>query len=232
MYKISKQTGAVIWRLGGKLSSFTMGSEERFAWQHDATVQPGNRISVFDDGGGVTNVETRSRGMVLALDLVHMRARLTAQYYPDPSFVSTSQGSVQKLGNGNAFIGWGEQPYFSEYGSQGQLLFVGELSPQGSYRAYRFPWVGCPTGAPAIALRRDAGTSMIVYASWNGATEVAGWHVLSGRSPGDMVSHAAPDRDGFETAVVLHNPGRYVAVAALDAQGGVLGRSRVASLRS
>lgn len=167
--------------------------------------------------------------MVLALDLATMRARLTAQYYPDPSFVSTSQGSVQELGNGNTFVGWGEQPYFSEYASEGQLLFVGELSPQGSYRAYRFPWVGRPAGAPAIAVRRDAGASVTVYASWNGATEVARWRVLSGPSPEKLVPRRTADRDGFETAVVLHNSGRYVAVAALDTRGGVLGRSRAVS---
>lgn len=164
VYKISRQSGAVLWRLGGKLSSFAMDPTDRCSWQHDARVQPGGRLSVFDDGGGVTGVETRSRGMVLALDLAAMRATLTAQFFPDPSIVSTSQGSVQPLPGGNTFVGWGEQPSFSEYGSQGQLVFVGKLPPEGSYRAYRFPWVGHPAGPPAAALRRDAGGSLAVAA--------------------------------------------------------------------
>jgi hypothetical protein len=230
VYKISRQTGEVMWRLGGKKSSFAMGSGEHFAWQHDARVRPGNAISLFDDGGGATNVETRSRGMVLALDMANKRAALTAQYYPDPSFVSTSQGSVQALGNGNTFVGWGEQPYFSEYSAQGELLFVGQLPPQGSYRAYRFPWKGQPTDRPAVVVQRNPGGSAAVYASWNGATEVTRWQVSSGPSPRALAPRGESATDGFETVLVLRNPGRYAAVAAFDAQGNLLGRSRVVAV--
>ncbi len=226
IYKIHRESGAVLWRLGGKQSSFTLGTNGRFAWQHDARVRSDNRISLFDDGGGATNVETRSRGMVLALDMAHMRAELVAEFYPDPTFVSTSQGNMQELGNGNTFIGWGEEPYFSEYGTRGDLLFVGKLTPQGSYRSYRFPWVAHPSDAPALAVKRNSDHTATVYASWNGATEIARWQVLTGRSPHALTPRSTVDRDGFETSLLLHDPGRYVAVGALDATGALLGRSR------
>ena len=51
-YKIDHTTGAVIWRLGGKRSSFRMGPGTRFAFQHDVRVHPGNLVTVFDDGAG------------------------------------------------------------------------------------------------------------------------------------------------------------------------------------
>ena len=65
--------------------------------------------------------------------------------------------------------------------------------------------------------------------SWNGATEVAAWHVLggprSGRGPsgGSLRQVARARRAGFETAVELGN-GEGVAVAvAVDAHGRELG---------
>ena len=36
IYKISRRTGEVLWRLGGKKSDFQMGKGTVFAWQHDA----------------------------------------------------------------------------------------------------------------------------------------------------------------------------------------------------
>jgi hypothetical protein len=147
-------------------------------------------------------------------------------YYPDPSFVTTSQGSMQVLPDGSVFIGWGEQPYFSEYGSQGQLLFVGKVSPQGSYRAFRYPWVGRPPNAPAIAAGRSA-HGVTAHASWNGATEVARWDLLAGPSSGALRTVASSDRVGFETTLQAATDEDHVAVQALDQHGTVLGRSRV-----
>ena len=226
VYKIDRSTGAIIWRLNGKLSDFTMGAQARFAFQHDARSQPGDLLTLFDDGGGSTNVETRSRGLVLSLDLSSKQARMVRAYYPDPSFVTTSQGSVQVLPNANVFIGWGEEPYFSEYGSQGQLLFVGKVSPLGSYRAFRYPWVGRPTSAPAIAAERSA-HGVTAHASWNGATEVARWDLLAGPSSGALRTVGSSDRDGFETTLQAATDDDHVAVQALDQNGRVLGRSRV-----
>ncbi len=226
VYKINRTTGDVIWRLNGKRSDFAMGAQTRFAFQHDARSLPDGRLSIFDDGGGATNVETRSRGLLLSLDLAGKRVELVRAYYPDPSFVTTSQGSMQVLADGNVFVGWGEQPYFSEYGNQGQLLFVGKLPSGGSYRGFRFPWVGHPSDAPAIAARRSS-QGVTVYASWNGATEVATWEVLAGRSTGSLRSVGSTERDGFETTVQTRSQESHVAVQARDPSGQVLGRSRV-----
>jgi hypothetical protein len=67
-----------------------------------------------------------------------------------------------------------------------------------------------------------------VYASWNGATEVASWRVLAGSSPTTLapaVSSVA--KTGFETAIPLAAvaAGTYVAVEALDSAGAVIGVS-------
>jgi hypothetical protein len=40
IYKIRRSDGAVVWRLGGKQSDFTLGPGASFAWQHDIRRHP------------------------------------------------------------------------------------------------------------------------------------------------------------------------------------------------
>jgi hypothetical protein len=125
------------------------------------------------------------------------------------------------------FVGWGAQPYFSEFNAAGQLLFDAHMrGSYQSYRAYRFAWTGTPSGAPAVAaLPRGAGGGVTVYASWNGDTQTAGWRVLAGPSPQRLAPVASGTRTGFETAIATPGPEPYVAVQALDPAGAVLGVS-------
>ena len=65
----------------------------------------------------------------------------------------------------------------------------------------------------------------VVYASWNGATAVATWTVLAGKTA-DAVAHIGSQRrTGFETTITVNAAGPYFAVKALDAGNRVLGRS-------
>jgi hypothetical protein len=49
IYNIDKKTGNIIWQLGGKRSSFALGPDASFSWQHDARHRSANRISLFDN---------------------------------------------------------------------------------------------------------------------------------------------------------------------------------------
>ncbi|HET6661789.1 MAG TPA: arylsulfotransferase family protein, partial [Rubrobacter sp.] len=46
VYKIDRNSGEIIWRLGGKRSDFEMGPGTRFAFQHDARRLPDGTISI------------------------------------------------------------------------------------------------------------------------------------------------------------------------------------------
>jgi hypothetical protein len=65
-----------------------------------------------------------------------------------------------------------------------------------------------------------------VYASWNGATEVARWQVLSGSDPQLLRVAASAHRTGFETSVAMTLGSGYLAAQAVDAAGTLLGTSR------
>jgi hypothetical protein len=138
---------------------------------------------------------------------------------------------MQSLANGNVFIGWGSEPFVSEFSREGKLLFNTRLPPDGeSYRAFRFPWSGHPTEAPAVAVERRADDEVVLYASWNGATDVAAWEVLAGPTSGRLESLGSVPRDGFETAMLAQTSGAYVAVRAKHRSGRVLGTSAPVTL--
>ncbi len=66
---------------------------------------------------------------------------------------------------------------------------------------------------------------MTLYASWNGATEVATWEVLAGPRPSQLESLGSVPRDGFETAMLVQTSDPYLAVRAKERSGLVLGTS-------
>ncbi|WP_236060632.1 arylsulfotransferase family protein [Actinacidiphila acididurans] len=240
IYQISRGTGRIQWQLGGRRSDFTFGPGADFYWQHDARYRPGNRISMFDDGccnqpDGTP--EQQSHGLILDLDFRDHRATTASTYYHRPPLFAASQGSTQALPGGNEFVGWGQEPYYSEYAAAGNtendarrnLLYDAKLPGSDiSYRAFRIPWVGRPAYPPSAAVRPASGGRSVVYASWNGSTLTRGWQVLAGPNPRTLSPAAPPaPRTGFETAVTTGSRGPYFQVRALDANGKVLGVSRV-----
>jgi hypothetical protein len=225
IYKIDRRTGEVIWRLGGKKSDFEMGPGTRTAWQHDARRQPDGTITIFDNGD--VKFDEQSNGIVLELDEDRMTATLMRKYpHPDGQLAGT-QGSMQVLPNGNVFIGWGSNPLFSEFSREGKLLFNASFPPEvESYRAFRFPWSGHPGEDPAVVAESGPDDEVTVYASWNGATEVATWQVLAGPDPDRLRPVASAPRDGFETAIAVHTAEPYIGAQAKHRSGRVLGTSK------
>ena len=71
-----------------------------------------------------------------------------------------------------------------------------------------------------------------MYASWNGATEVATWTVLAGTTAGALAKVGAQQRSGFETMIAVSSAGPYFAVTAQDAGGHTLGQSPTVQVAS
>jgi hypothetical protein len=230
LYELSPSTGEVIAQIGGKHGSEKLGAGATTAYQHDAEELPNGDFTIFDNGA-VPKVHPQSRGLIVSVNPNTRTDTLVGEYEHPKPLSAGSQGNLQPLENGDMFIGWGSEPYFSEYTATGALVFDARMPAKTqSYRAYRFPWTGAPTGAPSIAAASGAGGAVTVYASWNGATGIASWNVLAGPAPTQLGVVARAPRSGFETAIATPpNPGgapAYVLVQALDAAGNVLGTSR------
>ena len=239
IYRINKPTGDIVWRLGGKQSNFTIGSGADFSWQHDARFLPNNVISLFDDNCCESDVIPPStppaHGLILQLNLSNVTAHFKRSYYHDPNLQVASQGNVQTLKNGNRFIGWGQSNYYAEYRKAGNtindpalnMLYDAQMPPTNyTYRAYRHCWVGTPHYPPSIAViaNQDRRT---VYASWNGSTETAMWQVFAGLSSHHLSKVKTMEKIGFETVISVKSQGPYFKVKALNAEGKVIGASKV-----
>jgi hypothetical protein len=220
-YKVSRDTGRIRWRLGGKRSDFAFGPGARFEWQHDVREHANGLVSVFDNAAAPQE-EPQTRALLLSLDTKRMRVSLEHAYTHRPERVlSHFLGNVQVLDDGDVFVGWGGSPYITEFTRNGAIAFDARLPHGGqSYRAFRFPWVGRPAERPALAARAHT-----LYASWNGATEVASWQLLEGATPSELRPGPTVPRDGFETALSAGLQTRSAAVVALDRAGAPLGRS-------
>jgi len=224
-YQLAGASGTILWRLGGLRSSFKMGPGTNTKWQHDGRVLANGDVTLFDDGDPG---EPQSRAVTIALDLTSHQARLvSALTHRNPSLLAASQGNMQTLANGNTVVGYGGIPYISEYGKDGSLLFDAHLPVSMIfYRALRFPWSAQPSSPPALVANLNNVSETTVHMSWNGATGVASWRVLAGKSRGSLEPVATIPRTGFETATVLPSRYGFAAVAALDQAGHVLATSQ------
>ncbi|MFL5951237.1 MAG: arylsulfotransferase family protein [Gaiellaceae bacterium] len=221
IYKINRRTGAVMWRLGGKRSNFELGRGVAFGWQHDVRRQANGTLTMFDNEAA-PKLRKQSRGLVLRIDERHRSVTLVHSFVHTPPLVAVDQGNMQKLPNGHYLVGWGHQPYVTEFGPHGKPLLDLRFGRSGvdSYRAYRFSWVGRPRSKPTVAV--DGGT---LYASWNGATEVRSWQLLGGPARKQLKPLLTVPKTGFEAAIPLPADIPWVAVRALDRLGRSLARS-------
>jgi hypothetical protein len=221
IYKIHRRTGKILWRLGGKRSDFELGRDVRFGWQHDARRQADGTITLFDNAAA-PKIRKQSRGLVLRLDMKRMRATLVRQFVHAPPIVAVDQANMQRLPNGHHFIGWGHEPYFTEFGPRGKIVFDGRFGRgrMDSYRAYRFRWIGRPKVPPDAVVEGKK-----VYVSWNGATEVRKWQLLAGPEKDELRPGRIVLKTGFETAIPLTGEAEWVAVRALDRRNRSMARS-------
>jgi outer membrane protein assembly factor BamB len=141
--KINRQTGSIIWRLGGKGNNFTFINDPgKFNYQHGVRRLANGNIILFDNGNFHT--PPHSRAVEYALDETNMTATMVWQYRNTPDNFGFAMGFAQRLGNGNTVISWGStNPTLTEVTPSGQIAL--ELSlPQGvySYRGFKFDWSG------------------------------------------------------------------------------------------
>jgi hypothetical protein len=122
------------------------------------------------------------------------------------------------LPDGNVLVGWGQRPYLTEYDGGGTLIGELSFSSGSSYRAYRETWHATPADPPDVVVQGDT-----VHVSWNGATDVVSWRVVTGADAASAKPVATSARKGFETTLHASGLDAYVAVQALDADGAVVG---------
>jgi len=188
---VSHTDGKPIWTLGGKVNQFqdlSQGNALSFGFQHHVRVRDSDmtELFMFDNHGVANSVGCQancSRGLYLHLDQSAKTVRVASENYHPQSLATAAEGSWQPQLNTNTVIGWGYNPSFIEVTSSGETVWDVQWGPwdnnatEGSYRVFKSNWVAYPTWNPDIAIRDGD-----IYVSWNGATEVELWDLVSPNS--------------------------------------------------
>ena len=173
VWKINRQTGNVMWRLGGPGNQFSfVGETPQQALPHFS----GHSVSRLENGNimiycNADQAATRSSAVYeYQLNEVTKVATRVWSYTPATPCYAWHYGSAQRLSNGNTFIGWGggnvmpgvggvvdrEVPACTEVKPDGTVVFEMKFNDVrvASYRAYRMPY------PPATKAKTDIQTSL------------------------------------------------------------------------
>ncbi|MFI5201116.1 MAG: arylsulfotransferase family protein, partial [Candidatus Kapaibacterium sp.] len=175
--KINGRTGNIIWRFGGKHNEFTsLNDTIGISYQHCARFLPNNHILLFDNGN--LHTVAVSRAVEFALNTMSMTDSVVWQFHHSPEIFTTAMGSVQRLPNGNTFIGWGAQ---LGLGRTSPTAGATEVRPDGtvvsdwsflplvfSYRALKFPTPAIIVTSPAVGDSLLVGTTHAITFSVSG----------------------------------------------------------------
>lgn len=226
---INGTSGDKIWQVGGKNSDFkdvNSSSSATFAFQHDARFAGGPRsgsvdnasddITLFDNH--VLDVDRQptpgcagncSRGLRIRLDHTEKTVSVVHEFYHPASVQTWAQGSYQTLPNDNVMVGWGTVPAITEFTPAGEAVFEVQSAPWSSaatggsllYRVYKLDWKATPLAKPDAVV-----VDGTVYVSWNGATEVASWAVVSlSDHLYPYSNHASPHFQVFEHGLIQND---------------------------
>ena len=156
VYKVSRKTGEVLWRLGGKRSDFEMGKGTVFAWQHDAR-HHGDGADQHLRRRRARRRSSRSRACsLIQLDAEarpgDARARVHAPSGPARRQVHGQRAGARQRQRRRRL---GQRAVRDRVRAR-RLDRASTLKlPRGgqNYRAFRFPWVGRPSTRPALVYR-------------------------------------------------------------------------------
>jgi len=144
LFRVSRATGTVVWKLGGTASKDgapllqfvgdALGGPKR---PHDGRLLPDGSISVFDnrlDSPGAT------RGVVYAIDTMANTATLTRTLARTDGVTVGTMGSTRVTADGHLIVGWGaNSPLATEIDEHGTLVFELRGPEGGSYRSVKEP---------------------------------------------------------------------------------------------
>ena len=223
--KINRQTGEIIWRLGGGNNQFTFINETvPFSYQHDARAVHGkpNHYLMFDNG--VNRMPDYSRAVEYRLDTLNMTAENVWENKALPERHVINMGSAQRLPGGHTLIDWPEDSMqVCEVTPEGNVVF--ELYSPGhtNYRCRRYPFHG-RMQVPYLQLENH-GYFVRLFFNKFGDDQVAYYNIYSGESdpPGFLL--ASTSQTYYDVIRLLNNTTNYFCVTAVDGEGNESGFS-------
>ncbi len=137
VYLIDKNTGAVIWKLGGTTTPQSLTfvndplSAASFGGQHFARILPDGTLTVHDNGTGQGRPP---RAVRYSIDANAHTATLLDQVTDSRATSSGCCGSSTKLPTGNWVMAWGQSPLITEMTPSGDPVLTLRLASGLTYR--------------------------------------------------------------------------------------------------
>jgi hypothetical protein len=225
--KIHRQTGEIIWRLGGAHNQFTFVNDslDGFTWQHAVSALGNGHYLLFDNGND--HQPPMSRSVEYALNTDNMTATLVWEFRnpPNTSF-SHYMGNTQRLPNGNTLINWavGDRPKLTEVRPNGEVAFeMNFVDRWECYRVSRHPWQGIAL-VPTLIIEPHSNYLTLLLNKY-GDPDVDHYKIYSGTSPNPTTVLTTSEETLIELYDLENNRRHYFRVTAVDKNGQESGYS-------
>jgi hypothetical protein len=218
--KINRDTGDVIWRLGGTHSTLTFVNDPLNGPRNQHSFRAvGRRHYLLFDNGNLHSPPV-SRAVEYAVDPVAKTATLVWQFRDTPDKYAYYAGNVQRLTNGNTHINWvrAAYPKACEVDSNGVKQLELNLTPDYDlYRSSRSPWDGV-VSVPYLIVEPYPDNVTLIFNKF-GDTNVNSYRIYGGTSPHPTALLAATPFTLAYLANLQNNRKYYFRVTAVAKDG-------------
>jgi hypothetical protein len=218
--KIHRQTGAVIWRLGGANSDFTFVGDPLNGFQNQHAIRSvgEGRYLLFDNGNG--HRPAVSRAVEYELDANDMTATLAWEFRDTPDRFSHYMANAQRLPNGNTLVNWAvyQSPKLTELRPDGTKAFEMDwVLEDECYRVWRHSWDGYAL-KPYLIAESYPGNVTLIFNQF-GDPNVAYYQVYGGTSPQPTEVLTTSETTLLHLKILSGEPFYYFRVTSVDPNG-------------
>ena len=222
--KIDRETGDIIWRLGGVNNQFNFVDDQyQNSYQHDAQPVPGkpNHYTFFDNGN--FRSEQFSRAVEYLIDPINMTATKVWEYRHTPEDrYSWFMGNVQRLSNGNTLINWADHdlPKITEVTPDGEIVFEANFENElFTYRTHKFEWEYV-SKKPYLIIEPFPENVVLVYNKF-GDQNIKEYIIYGGTDPNSLIPIDTVTTTLAEYSDLDNYTKYYFKVAAVNTNGDI-----------
>jgi len=217
--KINRDSGEVMWRLGGAHSTFRFVNDplNGTSFQHNISALGKGRYLIFDNGD--FHSPPVSRAVEYQLDLTNLTATMVWEFRDTPDKYADWLGSAQRLPEGSTLIDFvlPNYPKAIEVDTNGIKRFELSLLPGANcYRVFRFPWNGM-AAAPYLIVEAQVDNTTLVFNKF-GDHSVASYRIYGGPSP-EPTNLMAVSSSTIKQFTDLQNGHYFFRVTSVSAEG-------------
>lgn len=219
--KINRETGEIMWRLGGAHNQFTFVNDSYgFSYQHDVRPVPGqpNQYTIFDNGN--YRIPNFSRVVEFKIDTLTMTATKVWEYRHSPDYSTSWMGNAQRLENGNTFIDWADYslPKAYEVTPSGENVYSANFAQSTAcYRSFRFEWESV-LAVPYLIAESYSDKVTLIFNKF-GDTTVEKYIVYSGLSANPINPLDSTANTSIDLTNLNNNQRYYFRVTARNTDG-------------